>query len=542
MLAYEKRSPKLSVEHTTQFDDHIPDFYQVFLCGDANVCEALREEVPYWDARNPVMIVAPTGRGKTTLIYLEVIRRAIQEGKYVLLISNRIGLSMQMKLELAKIVNYEKLSWLNETGLRKIENLGQVAVVTYHRLPAFLNDPENKEWLKNVGYVVADEAHFFTADSSFNEKCGYYLKLLTCNFCNAVRIYLTATPWDVYYPLAEAEKKNYVRRQEYFGPWQPPRAFRLYRFDADYYHVNLKFFENLKEIAEMIEASAEKWLVFVDNKVKGKEFANGLGDRAIYLDADSKETAEWNCLLNESRFDSQVLVTTAVLDCGVNVIDPALRNVVIVSDNRTSLIQMLGRKRCRPGERINLYVCDNGLKKIGNRHQDCVALCEWHDRYLNSTEPERRKMAGEIWHEPNEQLRHYFALANGYLVPNRIAFFALERRRRFYEKILSGEVTFRQEVQRWLGLESDPEADPEEQLLRFCEVNLGQELEEAQIVMLRKLIITAAKRRGFVEQQPKRVDTLGREALNNRLRFISSPYAIEKSTWKINETGGIIDE
>ena len=539
MLSSEKSEQSIDVNVITQYSDHIPDFYRRFECGDTYVPEMLEDELPYWKSRNPVMIVAGTGKRKTTFVYEKVIPRAIEQGKNVLLVGNRTALLTQMKQALAEIVGFEEFAWLNEIGQQKIEIMGPVAAITYHRLPAFLNDPKNKGWLENVGYMVADEAHFFAADSSFNEKCGFFLKLLTRNFCKAVRIYMTATPWDIYYPLAEAEKRNSNRREEYFQPWQPSRAFYLYHFTADYHHVNLKFFDHLKEIKEMIEESSEKWLVFVDNKTKGAEFANGLGDRAIYLDADNKQSEDWHCLLKESRFDSQVLVTTAVLDCGVNIIDPALRSIVIVSDNRTSLLQMLGRKRHKPGERVNLYVCDISMKKISSRQQDCAELCEWYDRYLNSTDVERKAMARELWHEPREMLRHYFDLTtNGYLVPNRIAFFALERRRRFYEKIQSGATTFRQEVQCWLGLEAEPEADPEEQLLRFCEANLDRELDEDEIMPLRKLIVATAKCYGYIEQQPRRVDSLGREALNNRLAYFNCPFELAKTAWTIQKSSG----
>ena len=104
----------------------------------------------------------------------KVIPRAIEQGKNVLLVGNRTALLTQMKQALAEIVGFEEFAWLNEIGQQKIEIMGPVAAITYHRLPAFLNDPKNKGWLENVGYMVADEAHFFAADSSFNEKCGFF--------------------------------------------------------------------------------------------------------------------------------------------------------------------------------------------------------------------------------------------------------------------------------------------------------------------------------------------------------------------------------
>lgn len=50
---------------------------------------------------------------------------------------------------------------------------------------------------------------------------------------------------------------------------------------------------------------------------------------------------------------------------------------------------------------------------------------------------------------------------------------------------------------------------------------------------VRKLIVKTAEAKGFKEQQPTRVDTLGTEALNNRLSKVESPYRFEKKRWVI---------
>ena len=46
----------------------------------------------------------------------------------------------------------------------------------------------------------------------------------------------------------------------------------------------------------------------------------------------------------------------AVLDCGVNISDPQLKNIAVMTDNEVSFLQMIGRKRTQDKEKINIWV------------------------------------------------------------------------------------------------------------------------------------------------------------------------------------------
>lgn len=91
------------------------------------------------------------------------------------------------------------------------------------------------------------------------------------------------------------------------------------RQDQDYMQLDLC---NIPKIEENPDA---KWLIFCKNKQKGMLLKNRLCEThkicAAYLDADSKESEEWEKLCREERFDEQVMLCTTVLDCGVNIHD-----------------------------------------------------------------------------------------------------------------------------------------------------------------------------------------------------------------------------
>ena len=533
----------------TPCDDQVPAFYTTFHCEAENVREALAPEVDYWTARDPTLICAPPGMGKTTLACEELLPRALSRGRNILFLVNRVALATQLKRKVLGLIDPEVSEYLSEKGLRKLDRYKNICVLTYHSLPAFIKRPENAEWVRNVQYVVADEIHVVTSDSSFNYFCGYYLKLLTTKFQHAVRVYMTATEWDMLLPLAYAEKQNYLDAMRLVDPFLGPRKFIRYHFSADYRrHIDLHFFSGMEDILQRIdERPSERWILFMASKKEGRELAKQLKGRAVYLDADSKDTEAWAKLLQNSRYGEQVLITTAVLDCGVNIIDPTVRNLAIFTDDRTQLIQMMGRKRfSHPDERVNLFVYDIDEKTVSRRYQEGETLCQQLERYEESRPEDRAKMAQEFWLNQQEpSLRHYFGLSNGHLVPNEVAFFALKRKMNFYRALLEGNMTFQKAVRGWLGLPAEdvPKAHEEghgleAKLEAFCEAHLNQDLTEDEIVLFREMVIALANQIGQVSTRADRLETLGIAALNTRLETITSTYRLARNAWKIVKIKG----
>ena len=362
MLASQKHTPPedMNVRIASEYDDPLkPKGYRTFRCDTDSIKEALEEEVPYWRYWKAILIDAPPGRGKTSFVYEVLIPLAIKMNRHVLLVANRNALSLQMKLDVLELIGSPLRDRLTDLGIRETDIFGSVGIVSYHSLPRFLNDPENEDWLDNVEYVVADECHFFTSDSSFNDLTEWHLKLITKHFKRAIRVYMTGTSWDVLRPIADAEMAIKYDKERACKVHLDREIIR-YHWEQDHSHVDLRFFRDLEEIKQLILGNPnEKYMIFVDSRDSGRALADALGkDRATYLDAESKGTKEMTKLLKEQTFDRQVLVTTKVLDCGINLWDNRLRHIVTVTDDRVSMLQMLGRKRRKPGERVNLYVCD----------------------------------------------------------------------------------------------------------------------------------------------------------------------------------------
>ncbi len=396
--------------------------------NNPNTCrvnEAIGEDFKKWNNIEPVFIDAPTGSGKTSFVYEKLIPDAISKGCGVLIVSNRIALSRQQKLEVYDIVTDPKYKHflkdynLEDLKREEIDNdtymIGPVCVVTYQSLYRLFNPDvsaemalgfyslklsnaeELRKWSRTIRYAVFDEIQILYADAEFNSYCSEFLRSIPFVFRDVVRVYMTATSYEVIDyirkyeickysinvqnpPKAQFMDQRYIRSFNWIEHGQNvkmPAFTKLIRYtiDPDYSRYELKFFypERKKKgseqsnnsddnkataainVLKQIEPSENnKVIVFVDNKKVGVQICRRLrSDKvtAAFLTKDSSDpkTVRDN-IINNACFDESVLVTTQVLDSGVNICDESVKNILIFYTDRTQFIQSLGRRRLVNGE------------------------------------------------------------------------------------------------------------------------------------------------------------------------------------------------
>lgn len=134
---------------------------------------------------------------------------------------------------------------------------------------------------------------------------------------------------------------------------------------ANYSNTTAFYFSDYKELYDLIASSPkkEKWLIFVDKKADGfsiSEALNSRGCTTAFVSSDNVRNrsghAEYERVINESRFNSKVLVATEVFDCGVSIHDKNVKNIVISHSRKSTFLQMLGRVRVDKSDKINLYI------------------------------------------------------------------------------------------------------------------------------------------------------------------------------------------
>ena len=157
------------------------------------------------------------------------------------------------------------------------------------------------------------------------------------------------------------------------------------------------YFRSYSEIFEQIQVSStdEKWLIFVDEERDGIELTAQLNQLTIDTVLLSRTTVgrtkngrdTFEEITNTGHYSCRVLIATELLDCGVSVVDSAVKHVVISQSRKNTFLQMLGRRRTREGDIVRLYLpCYSSKKIYGKMWQlDLKLQAVAHFALLNET-------------------------------------------------------------------------------------------------------------------------------------------------------------
>ncbi len=195
------------------------------------------------------------------------------------------------------------------------------------------------------------------------------------------------------------------------------------------------------------------------------------------------------------------------------------------------MIQMLGRKRREPAERINLYVCDLSKSKHTKRMNAGEVLLNYLSAYEEMDMAGRRKWTRELWNIATPSIRKYFLLAGATVRPNRLAFHELKRRMKLYKSLEDPETDFRRVVYAWLD-KSPLLMDEDNPISQFCEARLGSHLTSEEVGELRQLLLDEVDRqirlgRNISRSRKDRNDKYG--ALNGMLEKVGCSYQLTKN-------------
>lgn len=162
---------------------------------------------------------------------------------------------------------------------------------------------------------------------------------------------------------------------------------KTYTFEPDYSCIDPVYFTDLDDLIPEIRKDKDnnqKWLILVDDERAGGTLATTIekqeGMSSVFLSSYEirhKEAARetYNYIIEKKSFPQKVLIATSVLDCGIDIIsteEAPVNNIVIISDNEASFLQMLGRRRVKDNERVRLFIKCFDYQTISNRYNQCV--------------------------------------------------------------------------------------------------------------------------------------------------------------------------
>lgn len=139
-----------------------------------------------------IMVVAPTGAGKTVLIS-KIIEGASKKGNAVLLQAHRAELVEQLSLTLAKYEIEHQLitssSSLSQTKMSQYKQFGKISINPFSNVYIGSVQTLNRrldKLPKDIKIIITDEAHHFSLDNQWDK--------VRKNYPNALSIGFSATP------------------------------------------------------------------------------------------------------------------------------------------------------------------------------------------------------------------------------------------------------------------------------------------------------------------------------------------------------------
>ena len=514
-----------------------------------------------WQCGESIFIEAPTGMGKTSFVLNQLVADAIRNGREVLYMSNRFLLKEQVKFMVARKqgIPAEDSKWLE--GIEEFEG---ITIVSYQKIQALMEVDRAGKYLdqSRYKYTVFDEVHYILEDSMFNPHIMYLLEYI--QKVRNVKIFISATL---------QETKEYLLSSGVLGKIIPGTervineilvkeqldtyTFRCIGNEKYIWHysiprradkIKVKYFTDFSQIAELINQSDEKWLVFVSNKASVGMWKGEIQKSVDVIYADDKDQEIVEQIVRYERFEKQVLITTKLLDNGVNFKDQRLRNVVIDTISRVEFMQMLGRKRISGDESINLYIPKKSRKYFAGYFNLSVRKCL---NYVNDSKTSEVLMK-ECLADPTvyEIVRRYYVVQEGELTLNPAGAYKLSSLAGFLsdmqQKMEEDEWAYVKEQLKWLDMReafSEENALPDfkgekinAEIQSFLEESSGCWMGKTKQLEFRKELGKLMVKVGLYEKRGNRVP--GKNVIEKMLltKYPRYRLAVKKSSRKDDET------
>lgn len=460
----------------TKYDWREEECIKLVKLPKTHVSDGIGQDYLSWTYGSTYIINSQTGTGKNFFTNRVLVEYAIKRGWKIIIFLNRVALARQVKKDLAKIQGISLPSDYTTRELDEREVFGCVTIKTYQSI---INDLKNSPLLdmhfgkildQDYDICVFDECHYYCSDSGMSSHTFYLMEKLSYFFCNKIKLYMTSTPNEVLPWIIKVEtKKNILERSARLS--NPilsslyPYKITVYDFKRDYKYIIPRYFRAIEELVNKIkeDKTNKKWIIYVRSMEDGKEMVEKLGEEiAVFINAKSKEAKglnndTFNEIIEKEKFSKKCLVTTTVLDNGVNIKDSDLANIIIMSSDETLFLQALGRKRISNNEKVYLYIQELSKTKIDNFIK---SIEEKLDAYKLFNENEL-EFKNECLNNPelHEKICKLFYFKNRNSIEwNPIAIKKLEDDKKRLEdisnRIKSGEVeAFIREQLSWIGLE-----------------------------------------------------------------------------------------
>lgn len=252
------------------------------------------------------LIGSEMSSGKSSWVRNVLLPYALDKNKKTLILTHR---TINNKQQDRYLLDYKKDCIRNFMG-------GMFELNTYQQFERKIKR-NDFEYLNQFQYIVCDEAHYFTKDSSINNNTHISFSWLNNNE-NAIKIFMTATYDSLFYlpfrnELITIKEANYENNN----------INGLWRYEKD---------ETILSLIDDKVNNNSKVLIFHNNIENGELFKNSLSCKTALLHSGNKETSEeYLSIIHNNKFNCQVLNTTSLMSEGTEIKDKSVETIVINS-------------------------------------------------------------------------------------------------------------------------------------------------------------------------------------------------------------------
>lgn len=306
-------------------------------------------EVYYWTNYHNIFISSSTGTGKNYFINNVLVPIIIRQNKKILILNNRVALCYQEKMELInKIIEItgdsrilDEFNKYNHNNTSHIIHLNKNIDICSYQYLAEHNFLSYSKYL----FVILDECHFFLSDSGFNPYTDEILSIVLSTR-GTTNIFISATLNDLFQVVTCKDKSI-----------MDPNLNSSILYYNGYINKNIESINPVNSITSLSSMinKGDKWVIFVNNKNTGKSLHYQLTNKGIdsvfisreEIDTNESSRDKYNLLIHNQSTNNitDVLISTSVLDNGINLRFDEDVNVFIDSLDKTQFLQMLGRIR-----------------------------------------------------------------------------------------------------------------------------------------------------------------------------------------------------
>lgn len=347
------------------------------------------EKYSQWE-KQVIFLNAGLGTGKTTFALAKYCKwlKSNKPTWKVLYLVNRISLrnSIKKKLQNMRLYNVDLMSYQKMVDLIYDDNMPQYDV------------------------IICDEYHYFMTDANFNHETDIAYSYILSKIDKVV-IFASATYQDIesvvmddIFCLHENPILNDMRDKKQIELIGKPEHFRTaehYYFDINYGYINkiiwyrpddrfkildellardektILFVNEIKTMEKIYEHYKDSEIIndinFVCSKSQKGSFAKRICNKKVEIQDDNEgihlsKDKVYQLEDGSYCFDEKLLISTSVMDNGLDFKDSAIKNIMTEIFNPTSAVQSIGRRRITGGETLDVYILDYDTDECKSRY------------------------------------------------------------------------------------------------------------------------------------------------------------------------------